>query len=177
MSNESKREPYGCLKDVSQLNGRRKQDVIVGDNTDARIAQFYFRSRIKKNRQSLRNGRFKAGYIEFQNGKKLDLANQTVDTKPAFIFLVTREVHILWRRRTHVNEIKDSVGKNPPEDKLAATQLIQELAGSEVDNYFFGEFRFLDLLPALSVSQLEELAELFAQRWDGEKSVTCPASI
>ena len=176
MFNESKREPFGCLKSFSELNGRRKQDVIVGDNRDARIAKFRFRSRIVNNWPSQGHARYKAGYIKFENGKKFDLANQTVGGKPAFIFLVTREIYILNRRRTLENEIRDRVGKMPPKDKLAATQLIQECTDSDVDNYFFGDFRFLELLPALSLPQLEELAELFAQRSDGQKSVAGPAA-
>jgi hypothetical protein len=175
MVNESKLEPYACLKDFSRLNGRRKQEVMVGDNTDARIARFYFDSSVEKNRQSVRNGKFKAGYVGFQNGKKFDIATQTVDGKPAFIFLITPEIQILWRRQTLENEVKDLEGQMPTKDKLAATQLIQELANSEVDNYFFGEFRFQALLPALSLSQLQELVELFAQLSDGQKSVACPA--
>jgi hypothetical protein len=175
MVNESKWEPYACLKDLSQLNGRRKQGVMVGDNTDARIARFCFDSSVEKNRQSVRNGKFKGGYIGFQNGKKFDLANQTVDGKPAFIFLFTREIDILWRRQTLGDEIKNRVDKMSPRDKLAATQLIQKLADAEVDNHFFGDFRYLGLFPALSLSQLEDLAQLFAMPSDGHKSVAWSA--
>ncbi|MGO8733194.1 MAG: hypothetical protein ACLQVM_10410 [Terriglobia bacterium] len=175
MLNESKREPFECLKSFSELNGRRKQGVIVGDNPDARIAKFRFRSRIVNNWPSQGHAKYKAGYIKFENGKKFDLANQTVGGKPAFLFLVTRETDILWRRQTRENEIKDRVDKMAQEDRLAATELIQKLTDSKVDNYFFGQYRFFELLPALSVSQLDDLAELFALPSDGQKGTASPA--
>jgi hypothetical protein len=115
-------------------------------------------------------------YIRFENGKKFDLANETVDGKPAFLFVVTPEIRILWRRQIRENEIKDRFGNMAPEDKLAATQLVQKLTDSHVDNYFFGEFRFLELLPALSVSQLDDLANVFALPSDGQKGTASPAA-
>jgi hypothetical protein len=174
MSNESKREPHGCFKDFSELNGRRKQDVIVGDSPDARIERFRFRSKILNNWPSQGHTKYKEGYIRFENGKKFDLANQTVGGKPAFLFVVTPKMDILWHRQTRENEIKGRFDKMPPQDKLAASRLTQELTNSEVDNYFWGESRFLELLPALSVSQLDDLAELFALAPDGHKATASP---
>jgi hypothetical protein len=176
MLNEPKREPFGCLKSFSHLNGREKQDLIVGDNTDARIAKFRFRSRVKHNWPSQWHSRYKSGYIKFENWKKFDLENQTVGGKPAFLFLVTPEIYILWYRQTLENKIKDSADEMAPNDRFAAAQLIQSLADLKADNQSLGQSSFLALLPALSVSQLEDLTELFDMPWDKQNGAASPAA-
>ena len=176
MLNEPKREPFGCLKSFSHLNGREKQDLIVGDNTDARIAKFRFWSTVKHNWPSQWHSRYKGGYIKFENGKKFDLENQTIGNKPGFLFPVTLEIYILWRRQTPENKIKHSVNETAPNDRFAAMQLIQEIADLKADNQSLGQSSFLALLPALSVSQLEDLAELFDMPWDKQKGAASPAA-
>jgi hypothetical protein len=176
MLNESQKEPFGCLRSFSHLNGREKQAVIVGDNTDARMAKFLFRSRIEHNWPSQWHTRFKGGYIKFENGKKFDLENQTVGGKPAFLFLVTLEIDILWRRQTLENKIKHSVNEMAPDDRVAAAQLIQRPAGLKADNQSLGHSSFFALLPALSVSQLEDLAGLFDMPRDEQKAAASPAA-
>jgi hypothetical protein len=164
------------LKSFSHLNGREKQYVIVGDNPDARIAKLWFLSRILHNWPSQWHSRYKSGYIKFENWKKFDLENQTVGGKPAFLFLVTPEIYILWRRQTLENKIKDSVNDMVPNDRFAAAQLIQSLADLKADNQSLGQSGFLALLPALSVSQLEDLTELFDMPRDKQKGAPSPAA-
>jgi hypothetical protein len=166
--NVSEREKFGCLKDFSSLNGREKQYVIVGDNPDARIAKLLFRSRVAKNWPSQWHTRYKAGYIEFENGKKFDLANQTIRGKSVFLFPDTPGIHILWLRQTLENKIRASVDKLPTKDKSAATPLIRKFIEPAIPNYPFRQHPVLELLPFLSVCQLEELAEQFAERRDGQ---------
>ena len=105
MLNESKREKFGCLKDFSHLNGRRKQHVIVGDNPDARIAKFLFRTKDENNKKSQWHTRHTDGYLELENGKILDLRKQTIRGKAVFLFPDTPEIYILWRRQTLENKI------------------------------------------------------------------------
>jgi hypothetical protein len=77
MLNESKRERFACLTSFSHLNGREKQNIIVGDKPEARIAKFLYCTRINYDKKSQRNTRHPAGYLELENGKKFDLAKQT----------------------------------------------------------------------------------------------------
>jgi hypothetical protein len=169
MSNELNREWFDCLKSFSHLNGRERQCVIVGDNPDARIASFWFLSRILHNFPSQWHSRYKGGYIEFENRKKFDLANQTIEGKPVFLFPVTPEIEFLWRRQTLEHKIKDCINKMAPNDRFAAAQLIRKLADLKADSPSARQSSFLALLPALSVSQLEDLAELFAMPCEEQK--------
>lgn len=175
MLNEPKREPFGCLKSFSHLNGREKQYIIVGDNPDARIARFWFLSRVLHNWPSQWHTRYKDGYIEFGNWKTFDLANRTIEGKPVFLFPVTPEIEILWRRQTLENKIKDPVNDMVANDRFAALQLIQEIAHLEADNQSLGQSNFL-AVAALSVSQLEDLAELFDMPCDKQKGSASPAA-
>ena len=161
MLDEQRTEWFECLKSFSHLNGREKQYVIVGDNPDARIARFWFRSRVQHNWPSQWHTRYKEGYIEFENWKKFDLASRTIAGKQVSLFPDTPEIYILWRRQTLVTKIKRSVNEMASNDRLAAAQLIQALADLDADSPSVGHSGFFAFLQALSVSQLEDLAELF----------------
>ncbi len=168
MSNENKREPFGCLISFSHLNGRYKQYVIVGDNPDARITKFLFRSKVENNWPSQWHTRYKDGYIKFENWEKFDLAKQTIRGKSVFLFPDTPEIYILWVRQTLEDKIKASVDKMAPKDKSTAMQLIQKLVDSAIHNHPFGKRLVLELLQALSVSQLEDLADQFGEPQGGQ---------
>ena len=170
MLSEYQNEPFGCLKSFSDLNGWRKQNVIVGDNADARMAKFLFKSRVAHHYRTHWRTRYKAGYITFENGKRFDVANQTIGGKQVFLFLATPEINILWRRQTLEYHIKDCVDSMAPNDKFAATQLARELADPELHDRRFRRYPFPAALRALSVSQLEELGELVAIRPDDQKA-------
>jgi hypothetical protein len=186
MLTEQKRIRFERLKTFSHLNGRKKQELMVGYNTDRGIAEFWFRSRVKHNWRSQWHTRYKCGYVEFENGKIFDLENQTIDSKRVFLFPITPEVDILWHRQTLEDKINCSIDEmRLVADRLAAAQLIQETAAPKGDNQSFGRpaslapslglsmsdgsnpllswyvDASLALLPALSLSQLEDLAELF----------------
>jgi hypothetical protein len=170
MSNDEKRQWFDCLKSFSHLNGREKQVLIVADNGDARIAEFRFRSRVKHNWPSQWHTRYKRGYIEFENGNKYDLENQTVAGKPAFLFAVTPEIDILWRRQILEDKIKRSMNEMTPNDRLAAAQLVQELGDPKFEIQPFGRCASPALLPALSLSELEGLAGLFDMPGDEHRA-------
>lgn len=176
MLNDEKSEWFECLKTFSHLNGREKQEIIRGDNPDARIAKFQFRDRVKHNWPSQWHTRYKWGYIEFENRKKFDLANQTIGGMPAFLFPITPEIDILWRRQILENRIKRSMNEMTPNDRLAAGQLVQELAGPSGDIQSFGRSASLALLSALSLSELEGLAGLFHMPSDKHGSASPAAA-
>lgn len=171
MLSESQNETFRCLKSFSSLNGWKKQEVIVGDNGDARIAGFQFKSKVAHHYRTHWPTRYKAGYITFENGRRFDVANQTIRGKGVFLFLISPEIDILWRRQTLEFQIRDSVGKMPPKDKVAATQLIRELADPEVSRWRFPRYPFPAALRALSVPQLEDLAALFATVGGNQKAL------
>ncbi len=161
MVNEQKKKWFECLKTFSHLKGREKQEIIVADNPDARIAKFLFRSTVKHNWPSQWHTRYKWGYIEFENGQKFDLQNQTVGGTPAFLFSVNPEMDISWRRQTLASRITRSMNEMAPGDRSAAEQLILELADLKGAKQSLPQSTSLALLPALSVCQLEGLAALF----------------
>ncbi|MGA2606770.1 MAG: hypothetical protein ABSH01_04850 [Terriglobia bacterium] len=176
MLNDEKRQWFDCLKSFSHLNGSEKQVLIVADNADARIAEFRFRSWVKHNWPSQWHTRYKRGYIEFENGNKYDLENQTVAGKPAFLFAVTPEIDILWRRQILERKIIHSLNEMPPDDRSAAAQLIQECADPRVDIRSFGQSAPLALLAALSVSQLGGFADLFDMPGGAHKTAASPTA-
>lgn len=176
MLNELKREKFGCLTSFSHLNGREKQKIIVGNKPDARIAKFLYCTRINYDKKSRRNTRHPAGYLELENGKKFDLAKQTIRGKSVFLFPNIPEIYILWHRQTLENKIKASVDKMGAKDKFAAAQPIQKFIDSAMHNHSFRQHHVIDLLSALSVSQLEDLAEQFAEPRDGQSGSASPAA-
>jgi hypothetical protein len=158
---ESQNEPFACLKNFCNL--RCRSIVVAGNNADARMANFLFKSTTAHNR-------YKAGYIEFENRKRFDLANQTIRAERVFLFLAIPEIDILWRRQTLEYKIKDCVDKMAPRDKLAAEQLVQQHADPGVHDRRFMRYRFPQALRALSVPQLEALAKLFAMPCDDQRA-------
>ena len=59
-------------------------------------------------------------------------------------------------------------------EKSAAAQLIQKFIDSVIHNHSLRQHQVFELLPALSVSQLEELAEQFAGPRDGQTGAASP---
>jgi len=171
MINEQSNKWHECLKDFSHLNGREKQHVAVGDSTDARTGRFLLLLRVKHNWPSKWRTRYKRGYIEFfENHKKFDLQNETMGGKKVFLFDVTPEIYNLWCRQTLEEKIMGRMNKMALYERSAAVQLIHELADSKGCNQFFRRSGGHALLPALSLSQLSDLAELFDMPDDRRKS-------
>jgi hypothetical protein len=169
--NEKNNKWYECLKDFSHLNGREEQQIAVADSADARTGRFLFLDRVKHNWVSQWRTRYKRGYIEFfENHKKFDLQNQTIGGKRVFLFNVTPEIYNLLCRQTFEEKIMRRMNEMPPNDRSAAERLIHELADSKGYNQFFRRSDAHALLPALSLSQLGDLAELFDVPNDGHKS-------
>ena len=86
-------EIFGCIKDFTTLearrNGRRKPEgdkVIIGDQPDVRVANLLFLTSVVHNWPSQGHKRYRRGYIIFKDGRIFDLADKTVDGKPAYIF-------------------------------------------------------------------------------------------
>jgi hypothetical protein len=162
---------YECLKDFSHLNGREKQHLAVGDTADARTARFLFLDRVKHNWPSQWHTRYECGYIEFvENHKRFDLQNQTIGGKRVFLFNATPEIYNLWCRQTFEEKIMRAMNEMARNDRSASEQLIHELADSMGCNQFFRWSDAHALLPALSLSELGDLAELFDMPNDGHKS-------
>ena len=101
MLNNSKKDPYACIKDFRNLNGRKKPQVVVGDRPDARIGRLFLKDIVRNNRSIHCGARYTRRYIRFQNsGKIFDRARQTIDGDPAYIFHCSLEIDILWRKQT-----------------------------------------------------------------------------
>ena len=171
MSYEKNNNWYECLKDFSHLNGREKQQIAVADSADARTGRFLFLDRVKHNWPSQWHTRYKCGYIEFfENYKKFDLQNQTIGGNKVFLFPITPQIHNLHSRQTFGEKIIHSMNEMAPNDRSAAERLIHDLADPKGCNRFFRWSDAYALLPALSLSQLRDLAELFDVPHDGHKS-------
>jgi len=170
MINEQNNKWYECLKDFSHLNGREKQQIAVGDSTDARTARFLFLDRVKHNWPSQWHTRYKCGYIEFFNHKKFDRQNETICGKRVFLSKVTPEIYNLCCRQTLEEKIMRRMNEMTPKERSASERLIHELADSKGCNQFFRWSGAHALLPALSLSQLGDLAELFDMPNDLRKS-------
>jgi len=167
---------FECLKAFDHLNGREKQHIAVGDSADARTARFLFLAHVKHNWPSQWRTRYKDGYIEFEeNRKKFDRQKQTIRGKPVFLFIVTPEIYILWRRQTLEDKIKHSMNEMSADDRLAAAHLVRELAGSKDGNQAIRRPPLHAHLLALSVSELEGLAGLFEMP-SGRLAVASPTA-
>lgn len=176
MADKFKREWFDCLTDFSYLNGRKKQWVIVGDGPDARVARFWFRSQVSHNWPSQWHTKYKSGYIEFENGKKFDLAIQAIRGNNAFIFEDSNEVYILYYRQSLEEKIKRSLNVTAPREKLQAVLQIRESIVAALPNRPFGLHQVLGLLPALSASQLENLVERIAAAVGGQTGAPSSAA-
>ena len=171
MLNEKNNKWYECLKDFFHLNGREKQQIAVADSADARTGRFLFLDRIKHKWPSQWRTRYKRGYIEFfENHKKFDLQNQTIGGKRVFLFNVTPEIYNLRCRQTFEEKIMRRMNEIAPNERSASERLIHELADSKGCDQFFRWSDAHALLPALSLSQLGDLAELFDMPNDGRRS-------
>jgi hypothetical protein len=174
-ASNSENEIFGCIKDFTKLkgrrNGRRKpqgDEVIIGDRPDVRIANLLFATSVSNNWPSQRQNRFPRGYIKFENGKRFDLANQTVDGRPVYLFRfrlndVTRD---FWRAQMAKNKIRHWIKAANDKDAFAMEELIGELRGQKPSFWSrsYTERYICDCLegPALGVTQLEQLAALVA---------------
>ena len=92
---DQKRQWFECLKSFSHLNGRKKQEIVVGDNADARIAKFWFRDRVKHNWPSQWHTRYKGGYIEFENGEKTILKIRPSEARRRFFSCYSGDTHFV----------------------------------------------------------------------------------
>jgi hypothetical protein len=176
MANQERREWFECTKSFDDLNGREKQYIAVGDSADARTARISFLAHVKHNYKSQWHARYKDGYIEFEGHRwKFDRQKQTIRGKRIFLFVVTPEVYILWRRQNTENRIRRSITTMPLDDRLAGEQLIQETAGPQACTRAVGRSDPLALLGALSLSELEALAGLVDVP-SGEPSTASPVA-
>ncbi len=166
MTNNSEQEKFVCLTHFSFLNGRRKQWVLVGDNPDARLANFWFRTRVINNWPSQWHTRYKQGYIKFENGERFDLETNSIRGKRVFIFEDSHEVYIRYRRQILGKAIRDALDSIPPSDRMDAMRQIHEQTKAALPNRCFGLLQVQALLLALSVSQLENLEQIIGKSTD-----------
>jgi hypothetical protein len=165
MLNDSQLNLYACLKEFRNLNGWHKQEVIVGDHPDARVARFFLRDRVKNNWSTHWRTRYTGGYIRFQYSRKIfDCAKQTIDGDPAYIFRCTPVTDILWRRQMATRKIEESIEKAFQRDKATIEELIWEISGSVGRAYRprYLRHQVTQVLSDLSVGDLEDLATLLA---------------
>jgi hypothetical protein len=171
MLNEKNNKWYESFKDFSHLNGRKKQQIAVADSADARTGRILFLDKVKLNWPSQWHTRYERGYIEFlENHKKFDLQKQTIDGKKVFLFPVTPQIHNLYSRQTFEEKIIHSMNEMAPNDRSAAERLIHDLADPKGCDRFLRWSDVYALLPALGLSQLRDLAELFDVPNDDHKS-------
>jgi len=155
--------PYSCVRNFNSLNGRRKQEVVIGDTADARAANFLYRTSVKHNWPSQWHTKHKEGYIEFANGIIFDLGSQTVEGNRVYIFCFNREIEILYRKQVAKSKILDYVRTADPERLKTCAGLIVHLSGptNKLQVCFIGPNEIAALLDTLSLRELESLpAEL-----------------
>lgn len=153
--------PISFIKDLSKrnLSGWQKNDIVVSNNPDPRAMDFDFRSRIRHNFPSQRSPFHRAGYISFFNGKRFDLASQTVNSRRKYLFDF-REVRIYWERFELEQRIAAAVLALQGPDRVAAVALIGEMARPEVSRIDTEEA--LRNLSALGLADLRELEPVLA---------------
>lgn len=172
MPEDSKSRKFGSINDFRHLNGWQKQEVIIGDRPDARIANFLFKTSVEHNWPSQWRAKYRGGYIKLGpevwpdghkgNGKIFDLANQTIDAAATYMFPHNRLTEILWRKQIAKNTIRDWTKQAGDKDVIALAQLVAESTGLRPPypcRALAAELVY-DCLEALSVIQLEEFAAL-----------------
>ncbi len=163
MLNEMTREPYGCLTSFSHLNGRTKQEVVVGTHPVARLGKLLFNDKVKRHYRTHRPSKHNVDCIAFENGKRFDVLNQTINGKQRYIFPCTLEIDFLWRRQLAKDKVMGFPANASAEAKAVAAELIWErlpLNGRVPLSRRFWEEQAVAALDALSVRELEDLAAL-----------------
>ena len=90
---------YGSIKDFRQL--KRGQKVFTGDKPDARDCDSLRPAKVEKNWPSQWHARYTKGNILLfiiEEEKYLDIAEETIDGKPAYIFPATDEVEAIYSK-------------------------------------------------------------------------------
>jgi len=119
---------FHCVDDYATFGtGRKKQKVAIGNGPDARTCGILVVTVIRKNHPSQRSKKFPEGYIEFENGKRFDLARSAYETKHCHIFAIRPEIEDIWRAQKASDAILLWSLMCRTEDLIALAELILEV--------------------------------------------------
>jgi hypothetical protein len=157
------KELFGCVNNFARLNGWKKQEVLICDNSDIRIAESLYKTRVKHNWPSQWHTRFPGGYIKFENGREFDLRTQTVEGKPVYIFVFTEVTEIFYRKGLARKKILRALREALGEDWKSMADLVAEAAG--LASRFAWDRRRAEqeiagILHLLEPQQLQDLSDL-----------------
>jgi len=109
------------------INGERRNHLVVGNNEDPRTGGFDFESTVSKNWPSQRSWQFPKGYLELANGKRLSLQDHTIDGVKKYLFPF-RIVGNLFEMDINKRRIIELLNVLNDRDYFAAVELIEEEA-------------------------------------------------
>ena len=148
------------LRCLRQFPPSERNHLVIGNNADPRIGEFDFESRVRKNWPSQRNSYYPSGYLEFDNGKTLDLRDLTIDGVRKYLFRF-KDVRILLLLDSARRELIKQLPNLGDRDLSALEQLIAELVSggpnAPITYRPWMEHRIFLYLPALGLSTLKEL--------------------
>jgi hypothetical protein len=113
------------IEDFSKcnLNGRKRNRIVVSNHADPRIMDFDFESQVFCNWPSQKHYIYPEGFVEFYNGKKFDRRNKTIWGVPKYLFF-SNDVKIYWERYRAEKEIREALDILSDEDLYAAVELL-----------------------------------------------------
>ncbi len=107
--------------------GRDFRRVLIGSTNDARTATFYFVGNISNNWPS-----WNKIFVKVENYiKTFDIANRTINGRPAFFFFLNELTEDLWRRQNERQKLLNWIETARPQDFIAIAELILEQTGAE----------------------------------------------
>ena len=149
----------------SNLSGRKRNWIVVSNNSDPRIMDFDFMSTVFCNWPSQQHRKYPEGFIQFNNSRKFDRQRRTIYGVPKFLFWY-RDVKIYWERYIETKKIREALNVSKDEDFYAAAELIiQPVDPTFVVNRIWTFRAWIEAevgrcLPAIGLPQLRELAAL-----------------
>jgi len=158
------------IEDLStrNLNGYKRNRIVVSNDPDPRIGDFDFESTVFRNWPSQQyvwnvRGKYRQGYIHFNNGRIFEHAGQTIQGVPKFLFDY-EAVKIHWELYLERKKLREALNALKDEDFFAAAELLIQLVAPNVKAPVRSrsgvEGVVARRLPGLGLSQLRALSAL-----------------
>jgi len=158
--------PFKRVTNFGELNGRKKQRVLIGDQPHLLECRSLELTRVKHNWPSQWHSKYPGGYIIFDNGKRFAIFQQTIDEKPVFLFWFNEFTEVFYERFKAERSILTHLKKLPEEHAGALKHLVFELSGEKGLPADFIPFiplsGVLKYLMRLSVAQLQDVDALLS---------------
>lgn len=173
---------------IRSLSAWQKNELFICETSIPVIGGIVRIVRVKNNKQSQRTVRHPNGHILFDDGRRFDIAGQSIDGIRVWLVRSSDRLHAMWETQLAVNEVEAALGGlTNVGDLQTLLALIWEVSGRPKPGYWKRHIWYLsngrrgddlrrevsNYLPLLSLPTLRNLAALLAS---GTGSLTLRAA-